>query len=129
MMEHKNKLKMLMMKKGRKIDGSEKDAAMSVLEELMGSASAAMADKVKSAKDMKKVSVMSDSKEGLKEGLDKAEDVIGQMPDGSQDMETEGSEDSEEAGENEMPGEEESSEMLEQKIKELEQKLQMKRNK
>lgn len=95
------------MKSGKKLSDSEKEAKMSVLKALKGSMDEVMADKVHG---MKKVSVMSDSPEGLKEGLEKAEDIVEEseplMKMASEDMEesdeSEDSEDSEEMSPDEI---------------------------
>lgn len=61
----------------------KKDAKLSVLKHLREMASGMMGDDLKSG--MKKVTVASDSTEGLKEGLNKAEDVVEDMPEGMDD--------------------------------------------
>lgn len=63
---------------------------------------------------VRKVTVASDSTEGLKEGLDKAEDIIDPMAEDSEEEESEDSEDSEIAA---------SPEELQDKIAELEKQL------
>lgn len=70
------KFKKLLEKKrqmGKSLDGVERDAKMSAIQTLKDFANDAMKDKIG---DMKKVSVSSDSKEGLVEGMEKAKDMI-----------------------------------------------------
>lgn len=84
------------MKSGKKLSEPEKEAKMSVLKSLKGSMDEVLADK---AHGMKKVSVMSDSAEGLKKGLEKAEDIVEEVSPleaASEEMEDEESEESEE---------------------------------
>lgn len=64
-------LKKLKKKEG-KMPSHEKDAKMSVLSHLRDMAQESMGGKLSG---LKKVSVMSDSKEGLKEGLSKAQEL------------------------------------------------------
>lgn len=68
--------KMLAKKKGgaEEMSGVEKDAKMGVVKAMRDMASNAMNDKLAG---LKKVSVASDSSEGLKEGLKKAEELMG----------------------------------------------------
>lgn len=77
-MKHMEKLKKMMeakMKgKGSAMSDLEKEAKMKAVSGLKDMAEDEMGDSVKS---LKKVSVMSDSKKGLKAGLKKAEDMIG----------------------------------------------------
>lgn len=72
-------LKKIMERKGNKkpLSPVEKDAKMSVVEEMRKMAQEAMGDKLKG---LKKVTVASNDPEGLEEGLDKAKDLIGEMP-------------------------------------------------
>lgn len=70
------KFKKLLEKKrqmGKSLDGVEKDAKLSAVQTLKNFANDALKDKMG---DMKKVSVASDSKEGLVEGMEKAKDLI-----------------------------------------------------
>lgn len=60
-------------KKGKKLEPNEKEAKMNVVKELSKQAGDMLGDKVKG---LKKVSVASDSKEGLKAGLSKAEQIV-----------------------------------------------------
>lgn len=64
---------MKMLGKKRSLSENEKKAKMDVMGELRDSAASAMSDKMDG---LKKVSVMSDSKEGLKHGLDKAKSMF-----------------------------------------------------
>lgn len=60
----------------------EKQAKLSALKEAHKLASSMMSDSLKSSRSpasMKKVTIASDSKEGLKAGLDKAEDMLGEQ--------------------------------------------------
>jgi hypothetical protein len=71
-----NKLAKLLEKKskdGQHLSGVERDAKMSVLHDLRGQAAEAMKSGLH---NLKKVSVMSDSPEGLSEGLSKAKDMV-----------------------------------------------------
>lgn len=61
----------------------KKEAKLSVLKELRELASKMMGDDLKNGMDsMKKVTVASDSKEGLKRGLEKAEEMMDVGPEG-----------------------------------------------
>lgn len=70
--------KILMKKKeSGKLSDEEAQAKMDVLQELMEMAHQAMGSKVKNGMDeMKKVSVMAPDKEGLEEGLEKAQELV-----------------------------------------------------
>jgi hypothetical protein len=73
-----DKLKKLREKKGHsKMHPLEQKAKMGVVDDLSKMAEAAMGDKLK---HMNKVTVASDSKEGLQHGLSHAEDVLGKLP-------------------------------------------------
>ena len=61
--------------KMKKMSESEKKAKMTALKEAHGMASDMLKDNLKG---LKKVTVASDSKEGLKKGLKKAEDILGE---------------------------------------------------
>lgn len=63
-------------KKDKKLDPLEKEAKMGVVKALSKQASSMLGDKVH---PMKKVSVAADSKEGLKEGLDKAAGLVDKL--------------------------------------------------
>lgn len=76
-----DKMKKMLEKKGKKKLGDhEKAAKMSVLKELKDAMSEEMGGGLKDALAAKKVSVMADSKEDLKKGLDVAKQAIGAMP-------------------------------------------------
>lgn len=66
--------------KGKPMDPQVKDAKMGILKEISDMASQSMGNDVKG---LKKVSVMSNDKAGLAEGLDKARDLV----DGNNDAE------------------------------------------
>jgi len=100
--ETKMKLMKLMAKKP-KISDNEKQAKMSVLDELEGHAKEAMASKLPG---LKKVTVAADSEEGLMKGLDKAEELLEGEESEEEDME-------------EMAMPEMSEEELDQKLAEL----------
>lgn len=72
-------------KKGKKEDMSdtEKSAKMGVLEDLKNQASEEMGKRLKG---LKKVTVASDSKEGLQAGLNKAEDILENEVEGEEDL-------------------------------------------
>lgn len=65
--------KMMEKKKGSKMDDLEKDSKMKAVCAMKEMAEQAMSEKLGG---LKKVTVASDSEEGLKEGLEKAEDVV-----------------------------------------------------
>ncbi len=68
-----DKLMKKLEKKDKKLDPLEKEAKMDVVKSLRDQAGAMLSDKVKG---LKKVTVASPSKEGLKEGLNKAEQIV-----------------------------------------------------
>lgn len=68
-----DKLMKRMEKKGKKLNPLEQKAKMGVIKELSDQAGAMMGDKIKG---LKKVTVASDSPEGLKAGLEKAEEIV-----------------------------------------------------
>jgi len=74
---------MKMLGKKRNLSEHEKNAKMDVMKEMRDEASSAMHDKLGG---LKKVSVMADSHEGLKHGLEKAHDLIGSQDDQEQAM-------------------------------------------
>lgn len=81
------KLMELMAKKkeeGKMISPMEKDAKMGVLKDLHKMASDSMAEKVNG---IKKVSVAAPDKKGLETGLDKAKQIVKDMPGMSEDAE------------------------------------------
>ena len=116
-MMHEKLMKMIEKKKAKKLSPVEQKAKMGVLKELKDDMSSEMGG---SLKDMmaKKVSVMAGNKEDLKKGLDKAKELVGEMPNGEEgqleDMEAE------ESGEEGMA---EAADDVESQIKMLEQKL------
>lgn len=65
-----------MAKMGKKMSPAEAKAKLSTLKELMKDMDDMMMEDMKNAKGMSKVSVMADSPEGLKKGLEKAEEVV-----------------------------------------------------
>lgn len=102
------KMMKLMKKKGeKKLSDNEKEAKLSVAKEMRDMASGMMGEKLKG---LKKVTVASDSKEGIEEGLEKAKDMVEEMP-GEEKPEMEASESEE--------SEEMSPEDIDQKIQEL----------
>jgi|LakMenEpi03Aug12_release.lakeMendotaPanAssembly.Ray.scaffolds.fasta_scaffold392129_2 hypothetical protein len=116
-MMHEKMMKMLEKKKAKKLSPVEQKAKMGVLKELKDDMSSEMGG---SLKDMmaKKVSVMAGNKEDLEKGLDKAKELVHDMPNGEEgqleDMEAE------ESGEAGMA---EAADDVEAEIKKLEQKL------
>lgn len=81
------KFKELLMKKakeGKTISPEQAKEKMSVLDELSGMMGGEMADKLKG---MKKVSVIAKDEEGLKKGLDKAEEVLEDSEEDSEEKE------------------------------------------
>ena len=114
---HEKMMKMLEKKKAKKLSPVEQKAKMGVLKELKDDMSSEMGG---SLKDMmaKKVSVMAGNKEDLEKGLDKAKELVGEMPNGEEgqleDMEAE------ESGEAGMA---EAADDVEAEIKKLEEKL------
>ncbi len=103
-------------KDGKKMSENEKEAKGGVLSEMKDMASKMMGDKVKG---LKKVTVASDSEEGVKKGLEKAKDLLGHDM-SEQAPEMEGSEVAEE--ENESP-EHEQAEGKEGEIAEIAQEM------
>jgi hypothetical protein len=65
-----------MMKSGKKMSPMEAKAKLASLKELMSEMDDMMMEDMKGKKGMAKVSVMSDSPEGLKKGLETAEGVL-----------------------------------------------------
>lgn len=68
----------------KKMSPMEAKAKLATLKSLMSDMDDMMMDGMKNAKGKMKVSVMANSPEGLKEGLEKAEDVV----EGSEEMES-----------------------------------------
>lgn len=99
----KDKMMQLMMKKkkeGKELSGVEKDAKMKVVHDLKSMADEIMSDKLSG---MKKVTVASDSKEGLKEGLEKAEEILEAAPESEETEESEEAPEMEASEEMEAP--------------------------
>ncbi len=104
---------------GKELSDDESSAQMSVLKDLKGQMGGMMGDKMNK---LKKVSVMSDSEKGLKEGLSKAEDIVnngqedsdsrGILHDPEEEMEMHGDE-------AEVPDEHKTPEELDAKIQSL----------
>lgn len=109
-------LKMLGKKKDRKMDDNEKEAKMNVVKEMRDLASAKMGDKIKG---LKKVTVASDSKEGLAAGLDKAEDLLENSSEDGEELAGKEEMDSLENESEESEYADCSPEELDEKIKEL----------
>lgn len=123
-MEHMALKKLIDKKKkeGKTLSPVHKEARSTVLEDLMDHLSDMGMDKVKG---LKKVTVASDSKEGLAKGLDKATEMVEKSP-----MEAMEDEDVSDHGANEVEENEEESEDepeseddIRQKIEELKAKL------
>lgn len=84
-------LKKLMDKKADKeapMDPKRKEAKISTLEHLRDLAKEMMMEDLKGSMKGGKVTVASDSPEGLKEGLEKAKDVVEKLPEGSPEEES-----------------------------------------
>ena len=109
--------------KKKEMSENEKKAKLSALKEAHGMASEAMKEGLSGAK---KVSVMSDSKQGLKKGLDLAEKIVGEQEDEDSE-EGEKMEDAQEGFEDQqessMPMDEEEIDAQIQKLMELKAKL------
>lgn len=87
------------LKKKKDISENEKKAKMDVVKSLRDDMSGMMGDK------LNKISVLSNSKQGLKKGLDKAQDVLGNMDESSELKDAENPyHDSDMARENNHPG-------------------------
>lgn len=111
------KLLMSKMDRGQEMSDDESEAQGSVLKDLRGSMGGLMGDKLKG---LKKVTVASNSPQGLEQGLDTAKDVLGQ--DG---MGTEGSPEEEQMESPEDEVLEKASLMSSEELDSLMQKLQM----
>ena len=88
MMEKFKKMLMQKAKEGKFLSEEDKSAKMDILNEIKGLAESEMGNDLKKVKGMKKVMVASPTQEGLKEGLEKAEEVVEQKMD-SEDSESE----------------------------------------
>jgi len=110
----KDKMMMLLKKKkqeGSELGDMEKQAKMSVVKDLRDTMAGEMADRLKGG--LKKVTVASDSPEGLKEGLEKAEDMVeSKMGDSSMSESLEEPEESEESEDSEEMSPEEIDAMI-----------------
>ena len=76
-MEKFHKLLKKKMDEGKELNPIDKDAKMGVLKDLHKMASDSMADKLHG---IKKVTVAAPDEEGLKHGLEKAQDIVSDMP-------------------------------------------------
>ena len=116
--------KLMASKKAKQVSGDEQKAKLDVLKDLKKQAMEMMGEKVSG---LKKVTIASDSKEGLKKGLEKAEEVVDKSPEEQEACpECEGhgceaceSEEHEASESPEQESSEESEEELDKKIKEL----------
>lgn len=81
-MDEMRKLMAKKQKEGKTLSPMEQKAKLSVLGHMHDMASDEMAKKMS---PLHKVSVMSDSEEGLEHGLDKAKDVLGHLPEALDD--------------------------------------------
>ena len=111
--------KKLLMEKARSQEGKPKNesklkAKASMAKELSDMLGSDLTDDIKGA--VKKVTVASDSEEGLKKGLEKAEDILEGEEEENESEDSKDSEDSEEA-------DFESPEDIEMKIEELKRQL------
>jgi hypothetical protein len=102
------KFKKLLSEKAKPIEGDKKDAKLEVLKDLKKQAMSMMGDK------LSKVTVASDSKEGLSKGLQKAKDIISKEPEMGESQEHEDSESIEEESSEEKSSEEQESPIKEQ---------------
>lgn len=122
-MDLKELLKKKLKGKDAPIDGTQKKAKLSVLEQLLAEADSAMGDGLK---DLKKITVAAPTVEGLKEGLEKAKETVEPSEEAEEVEETD--DNSEEEGEKEMVPETKSEdcspEDREKKKAEFKQKLQ-----
>lgn len=107
-------------KEGKTLSPVHKEARSSVLEDLMDHLSDMGMDKVKG---LKKVTVASDSKEGLTKGLDKATEMVEKSPMEAMEDEEVSDHGANETEEHEDESEDESEEDIKQKIEELKAKL------
>lgn len=124
-MKHDKMAKLLAKKKDRPMDDLEKQAKMSVIKDMGNSAMRDLAGKLHG---LKKVTVASDSKEGLQKGLEKAEELLSNMPNGEQLEESD--ESMEESEDQEMSSDEDmSEEEINAELERLMQKKQMLENK
>lgn len=101
-------------KKLRPLDEDEQAAKLGVIDELRGAAKEAMGGRVKGLKEVK---VASDSKEGLRAGLDKAEEVLDS--EGSDDLEHEAMESEDKEMSEHKSIDEMDEDEIDEKLKEL----------
>lgn len=126
----KHKLHQLMKKKadkGEVLSENHAKAKSGILEDLIGEMMDMEGDKVK---NLKKVTVASDSPEGLEKGLDKAKEIVGNkdlapemMSEEMPEMASEEEESEEEAPEMEASEEESEEEGEEKKVADLEEEI------
>jgi hypothetical protein len=109
-------------KEGKEMDPSEKKAKMGILGQIRDMAAQSMGDDVKG---LKKVTVASSDPEGLKEGLDKAKEMIASKGDEEESEPAGGDGDDEDKIENEI----ESDDLSHEEIDELISALQAKKEK
>lgn len=81
MMEKFKKLLKEKAQKGQFLSDGDKSARQDIIDEIKSIAQDSMGGDIKKLKDMKKVTVASPTTEGLKEGLEKAGEVIGEKED------------------------------------------------
>jgi hypothetical protein len=79
----KKMMESLMKKKGKGMDKDKMEAKKAVIQELRQMAEEMMGGDL--MEGMKKVTVASDSKEGLEEGLEKAKEILGEMPENEEE--------------------------------------------
>jgi hypothetical protein len=99
--------------KESKLDDLEKHAKLSVVNALKQTMMDEMGGK------LKKISIMAQDKKGLEEGLDKAKEILKELP----DNEKEKSEDQEESPEHEMKEDSSNEEMSEHEFSDYEEEL------
>jgi hypothetical protein len=107
-----------LLKKGKPLSAEEAKAKASSLKDLMGQIRSGLG---KDIAGLKKVTVAADSKEGLKEGLEKAESLLGDE-DESEESDEKLAEDKEESSETPAKSEEEKIADLEKQLQELKDK-------
>jgi hypothetical protein len=106
----------MMFGKDKKMSPIEKKAKLAALKDAHGLASEMMKDGLGG---LKKVTVASDSKEGLKKGLDKAEDMLGEQESEDEEMGAKEASESEEFEDAQDESEPMSEEEIDAKIEEL----------
>jgi hypothetical protein len=112
--------------KPKKADQLEKEAKMSVVKDLRDAASDDMKESLKSGM-MQKVTVAAPDKEGLKKGLEKAEDVLEELPEEGNPVEMAdalmGEKEDDDMEEDMDMNKDEKIAMLEEKLKDLQEML------